>query len=83
MTPPEMLTEVNVANQIAEIRAQLDRLCTGLSPAPLNWQADAGRRWRVGQCPDHVTQTTHLYGGHLETAIGGAPRAAVAGARAN
>lgn len=83
MTPPYVLTEENVASQIAAIRARLDRLCAGLSAAQLNWQADAGRRWSVGQCLDHVTRTTHLYGGHLETAVAGAPRATGSGARPN
>lgn len=83
MTPSYVLTEENVAGQITDIRVRLDRLCAGLSAAQLNWQADAGRRWSVGQCLDHITKTTHLYGGHLETAIAGAPRAAGAGARPN
>ncbi|MSO49155.1 MAG: DinB family protein [Acidobacteria bacterium] len=83
MTPSYVLIEENVANQIAEIRVRLDRLCAGLSPAQLNWQGDAGRQWSVGQCLDHVTRTTNLYGGPLETAIAVAPPAAGSGARPN
>ena len=83
MPPPYVLTEANVASQIADIRSRLDRLCAGVSAAQFNWQADAGRRWSVGQCLDHVTKTTRLYGEHIEAAIAGAPRAAGSGARPN
>jgi hypothetical protein len=67
-----LLTRSEVATQIDGIRSQADEVCAGLDEVRLNWQPDAGRRWSIAQCLDHLARTTDLYGQRLEEAIAGA-----------
>lgn len=75
MNPLYVLTEQNVATQVSELRTRLARLSAGLTAAQINWQPDGGKAWSVGQCLDHVTLTTHLYGGFIDKAVAAAPAA--------
>jgi len=81
MSRSYMLTEENVVAQVSEIASRLTRLTDGLTGAQLNWQPDGGRAWSVGQCLDHVTITTHLYGGFIDQAVTAAPAAHARAAR--
>jgi hypothetical protein len=70
-----VLTRGGVETELDAIRARAGALCSGLDAARFNWQPDGGRRWSIGQCLDHLTRTTRLYGERLEQAITPAPAA--------
>lgn len=71
-----VLTRGEVATQLDAIHAKTSEVCTGLNAAQLNWQPDAGRRWSIAQCLDHLAKTTLLYGGRIDEAVGAAPAGA-------
>jgi hypothetical protein len=77
------LTEGNVAAQLAEIHATLNRLLTKVSASQLNWQPEGGRHWSIGQCLDHLTKAADIYSAPIADAISAAPPAAAKPARPN
>jgi hypothetical protein len=76
MTPSYELTEANVAAQMAEIHATLNRLMSGVNASQLNWQPEGGLRWSIGQCVDHLTKSADIYSAPIADAIAAAPPAA-------
>lgn len=83
MKPNYELTEVNVTAQVVEIQATLDRLLTNVSARQLNWQPEAGGRWSIGQCLDHVTKAADIYSKAIGDAIAAAPPSAATAFRPN
>ncbi len=83
MKPSYDLTEANVASQLAEIHATLNRLMAGLTAGQLNWQPDNGARWSIGQCLDHLTKAADIYSAPIADAIAAAPPARATVARPN
>ena len=72
MKPSYSLNDENVAAQLAEIRATLNRLMTGVTTHQLNWQPDDGRSWSIGQCIDHLTKSADVYSAPIADAIAAA-----------
>src|SRR5262249_47885138 len=58
-----------VLNELDRTDAEARQLVSRLSDAQLNWQPDGGAGWSVGQCLDHLAQTTALYTPALRTAV--------------
>jgi hypothetical protein len=83
MKPSYELTEANVAGQLAQIRATLDRLMTNVNRRQLNWQPDGGTKWSIGQCLDHLTKGADVYSAPIADAIAAAPPAGARTARPN
>ena len=81
--PSYELTEDNVAAQLDEIHATLNRLMARVSASQLNWQPEGGRRWSIGQCLDHLTKAADIYSAPIADAIAAAPPAGAKAARPN
>ena len=59
------------------VRARAAALMAGVADdETFSWQPDGGRRWSVGQCLDHLTQTNRLYVAGIRDALAGASRGA-------
>lgn len=50
-----------IVDAFEAIERQADALCASLTEAQFNWQPEAGRRWSVGQCLDHLNITASGY----------------------
>jgi hypothetical protein len=66
-------TRASLTSEVEDLRAQANRLATGLTRAQFNWQPDGGRKWSVGQCFDHLARGNTLYLEAVTQAIAAAP----------
>jgi DinB superfamily len=58
-----------VIDQLDEADRHADALVANLSDAQFHWQPDAGRRWSVAQCLEHLAVGAEVYSTRMRGAI--------------
>lgn len=59
-----------ILDGLVDAESQTRQVIAGLTDTHLNWGADAGKKWSIAQCLDHLSKTNAFYAAAMRYAVG-------------